>query len=242
LESSTPPWRVFDGPAPGTPGTRANDAANEAAGGGLPIQPIALLGLLGAFALGIGAIVIAAAGMGGDRLVDGPGVADGTFASPGPDGATGALVVAVAGAVVSPGVYRLPPGSRVGDAVQAAGGYGPRVDVERVAAALNLAATLTDGAQIRVPSRDDAPASTSGGSGGGASGGDGGHGGGSGLTDLNAASESELESLPGIGPVTAAKIIAARTDAPFRTIDELRERGLVGEKTFDSLKALITVG
>jgi competence protein ComEA len=114
-----------------------------------------------------------------------------------------------------------------------------------VAAELNLAATLTDGSQIRVPSRDDPPGTGGGGSAGGGSSGGGasGQGGGaSGLIDLNTASESELESLPGIGPVTAGKIIAARTDTPFRTIDELRERGLVGDKTFESVKALITVG
>jgi competence protein ComEA len=54
--------------------------------------------------------------------------------------------------------------------------------------------------------------------------------------------QAELEALPGIGPVTAGKIIESRAQAPFRTIDELRERGLVGQKTFDSLRTLITVG
>ena len=62
------------------------------------------------------------------------------------------------------------------------------------------------------------------------------------VVNLNTASASDFEALPGIGPVTAQKIIAARSEAPFRTIEELRERGLVGQKTFDSLKALITVG
>ena len=133
-------------------------------------------------------------------------------------------------------------GSSVRDAVDAAGGFSPRVDAGRVAAELNLAAPLADGQQVRVPSRDD-PTPGSGGSGAGGSGAAGGAGGsGSGLIDLNAATQAELESLPGIGPVTAAKIIEARTQARFRTIDELRERGLVGEKTFDSLKALIAVG
>ena len=238
MESNSPPWRVFDTPAAERTGAPGKGAADATAPGGLPIQPVALLGVLGAFALGIVAILIAAGSMGSDREVEGPGTAAGFVASSEPGSAAGLLVVDVAGAVVSPGVYRLAPGSRVGDAVRAAGGYGPRVDVERVAAELNLAATLTDGAQIRVPSRDDP-----GGGAAGTGGSDGGQGGGaSGSIDLNKASESELESLPGIGPVTAAKIIAAREDAPFRSIDELRDRGLVGEKTFDSLKALITVG
>jgi competence protein ComEA len=199
---------------------------------------VALLGLFGALALGIVAILIAAAGMGGDRLVDGPDSAVNTFASSDPQAMGSVLVVDVSGAVANPGLYRLAPGSRVGDAVEAAGGYGPRVDVARVAADLNLAATLSDGDRVHVPSRDDPVDSSGGGAGG--SGGRGGDA--SGLVDLNAASQSELEALPGIGPVTATKIIAAREEAPFRSIDELRERGLVGEKTFDSLKALVTVG
>src|SRR6185437_13397382 len=175
--------------------------------------------------------VIAVGSLGGDRVVDGTG-AD-AVASSDPDAVAAVVVVEVAGAVASPGLYRLPPGSRVGDAVQAAGGYGPRVDVERLGAELNLAATVSDGARIRVPSRDDPAGELSGDGSGDA-------GGGNGLVDLNKATQSELEALPGIGPVTATKIIAARDEAPFRTIDELRERGLVGEKTFESIRALIT--
>ena len=62
------------------------------------------------------------------------------------------------------------------------------------------------------------------------------------LVNLNTASESELDALPGIGPVTAGKIIESRSGAPFRNVDELRERGLVGEKTFEKLKPLVSVG
>jgi competence protein ComEA len=166
---------------------------------------------------------------------------------------SGDLVVDVSGAVAQPGLYHLPRGSRVGDAVDAAGGFGPRVDVARVGQEVHLAATLTDGQQIRVPSRDD-PASrpggsgtgntaeTGGGGGGGGSGGTGGGGGAGTLVNLNTATQAELEALPGIGPVTATKIIAARGDKPFASVDELRDRGLVGEKTFGQLKALVTVG
>jgi len=230
MDQASPPWRVFDAPSAG--GSSANEAGPDApAPGGLSIQPVALLGLVGAFALGIAAVVIAVSSLGGDRVVVGP-VADGA-ASADPDALAAVVVVEVAGAVVSPGLYRLPPGSRVGDAVQAAGGYGPRVDAERLAAELNLAETLSDGARVRVPSRDD-PA-------GGVTGGDGGDSGReNGLVDLNNATQSELEALPGIGPVTATKIMAARDEAPFRTVDELRDRGLVGEKTFESIRALIT--
>jgi competence protein ComEA len=144
--------------------------------------------------------------------------------------------------VVRPGVYHLPTGSRVGDAITAAGGFGPRVDAGAVGAALNLAASLKDGEQVRVPSRDDGAPTT--GSGGGSPGGGGSRGGagpGGKLVDLNSATEAELDALPGIGPVTAGKIIEARATARFKTVDDLRTRGLVGQKTFDQIKAMLTV-
>jgi len=132
-------------------------------------------------------------------------------------------------------VYHLPSGARIGDAITAAGGFGPRVAANRVSAELNLAAPLLDGDRVLVPSRDDAspPGGTSGGTGTRAS---------PGLVDLNRATEAELDALPGIGPVTAAKIVASRRETPFRSVDELRSRGLVGQKTFDKLRPLITVG
>jgi competence protein ComEA len=119
------------------------------------------------------------------------------------------------------------------------------VDVDRVGQELNLAETLTDGQQVRVPSRDD-PATASGGGASGNAAGTGGSGSGSGggaagLVNLNSATQAELEALPGIGPVTATKIIAAREETPFRSVDELRDRGLVGEKTFGQLQALVSV-
>ncbi len=153
-----------------------------------------------------------------------------------------AVVVDVGGAVARPGIYRLPAGARVGDAVSAAGGFSPRVDVERAGNALNLAAVLHDGERITVPSRDDASVG-----GGAGSAGQGGPDGSDvstpgGRINVNTASQSELETLPGIGPVTAAKILAARTEAPFRTIDELRERGIIGQATFEKIRALVTAG
>ncbi len=159
------------------------------------------------------------------------------------------IVVEVTGAVVHPGVYHLPPGSRIADAVTAAGGYSARVDAGRADLALNLAHPLTDGDEIRVPSRDDPPSAAAGGSGGGATSGAGGGGGGgtaggsgpTGPIDLNSATAAQLDTLPGIGPVTAAKIIAARDQARFRSVDDLKTRKLLGPATFEKVRPLVVV-
>ena len=213
------------------------DAADAASGtAGVAGQRLALAAVGAAILIGALAIVVALGGPGAPEVA-GPEATVGGSAQP--DSAPGELVIDVTGAVVAPGVYRLAPGARIGDAIDAAGGFSPRVDAERTATQVNLAATLADGQQVRVPSRDDDAPVAGGGSGSGAGGDAGGAGS---LIDLNRATQAELESLPGIGPVTAGKIIEARVQSPFRTIDELRERGLVGQKTFDSLRALITVG
>jgi competence protein ComEA len=238
LQQSTPSWRVFDNPSgDGTAATRRSEPASPEGQAGLA-QPNVLLAaaaLAGALLIGGIALAVAIGGSTG-ATIEAPETGS-AFASPQTSaGNVGQIVVDVAGAVVNPGLHRLDAGARVGDAIDAAGGFSPRVDVDRVGRELNLAATLSDGDQVRVPSRDDpaAPAPGGGGGGGGAGGG--------GLVDLNTATQAELEELPGIGPVTAQKIIAARAEAPFRSVDELRERGLVGEKTFEQLKTLVTAG
>lgn len=147
-----------------------------------------------------------------------------------------AIVVDVEGAVVDPGVHSLAAGSRVDDAIAAAGGYSAQVDIAAAAASLNLAALVADGQKIHVPARgEDATLPAAGAGDTPAPGGSGG------LIEINHATQEELESLPGIGPVTAGKIIAARKERPFATIDELDLRDVVGPSTLEQIRDLITV-
>ena len=140
------------------------------------------------------------------------------------------LVVDVEGAVLHPGIIQLRAGSRVADAVAAAGGYGPDADLKAAAAQVNLAALVRDGQQIVVPVIGAPPASGSGGAGTG------------GLVDLNRASPQALDTLPGIGPVTAQKIVAARTEKPFGSVDELVTRKVLTKAQLDKIRDLVTVG
>jgi len=101
---------------------------------------------------------------------------------------------------------------------------------------------VADGDRIVIPSRDDPSAPPAGPVAGG-TGGSSTAGGGSvsGPIDLNRATAAELDSLPGIGPITAAKIIAAREEKPFASVDDLRTRKLVGPSTFEKLRDLVVV-
>ena len=139
------------------------------------------------------------------------------------------LVVDVEGAVLRPGIFELPAGSRVADAIEAAGGYGPRADLAAAAAQVNLAAVLRDGQQIVVPTTGVA----SGGSGSGDAGG---------LVNLNSASPEALDALPGIGPVTVQKIVAARSERPFASLEEMVTRKVLTTSQVDKIRDLVTLG
>jgi competence protein ComEA len=136
------------------------------------------------------------------------------------------VVVHVVGAVRRPGVYRLEQGDRVGDAVARAGGLARRAD----AAAVNLAAPLADGQQVVVPGRGRGAMSVGVGSSAAASG----------PVHLNTASVEELDELPGVGPVTAQKIIDFREQhGPFASADELDAVPGIGPARLDDLRKLV---
>jgi competence protein ComEA len=142
------------------------------------------------------------------------------------------IVVAVAGRVVRPGLVRLPSGSRVADAIEAAGGVLPGTDLSYV----NLARKLVDGELIVIGVTP--PPEAAGGPGGGAGPG----GGPAGPVNLNTATLAQLDALPGVGPVLASRIIAYRTKhGGFRSIAELRQVDGVGDAKFEQLKDLVTV-
>ena len=143
------------------------------------------------------------------------------------------MTVHVAGAVGTPGLVRLPVGARVADAVDAAGGL--LLDADP--GPLNLARTVADGERIDVPRVGEVAL----GQGPGGADGDGGVRS-DGLVDLNRATPSQLEELPGVGPVLASRIVAFRdANGPFTEVGQLREVSGIGEKTFQSLAPLVAV-
>ncbi len=146
------------------------------------------------------------------------------------------LHVHISGEVISPGVYTLPINSRLEAAIQAAGGFTENALQD----GLNLAQPLQDGDKIEIPSMEIArttssaetdltierqPQAES-----------------TALININTASQTELESLPGIGPITAEKIIAYRQEnGPFTAIEEIQKVSGIGPATFERIQTLITI-
>ena len=242
MNQAMPQWRTFSSDA--DPDTTPDTVGESAAGDSATTRQRWLAPLLagsGGLAVGIGVVALAVVllgsgpGAGAAMLPDDPFDAslaafsvplDGSSVAPDPP-ARSELVVDVAGAVARPGVHRLAPGDRVGDAIEAAGGYGPRVDLVRASESLNLAQPLEDGVKVLVPELGNEARADGGGE--------------DARIDLNSADQGELESLPGIGPVTAGKIIDARMSAPFASVRELRGRGVVGQAVFDDIEHLVRV-
>jgi competence protein ComEA len=245
VDRSTAPWRVLEDPVADHPSDDDRSASSSDEGlAGIPVSWLVAGAIAIMIALALVGVILASGSSPIVKVLADDGGGTGAASPIGSaDAAAGAeLVVEVAGAVAHPGLYHLPPGGRVADAITAAGGFGPRVDAARAAAQLNLAAHVADGDRILVPSRDDPSPPPGGPVIGGAGGGAAPAGGAAaGPVDLNRATAAELDALPGIGPVTAAKIIAARQERPFASVDDLRTRKLVGQSTFEKLRSLVVV-
>ncbi|NBR94203.1 MAG: ComEA family DNA-binding protein [Actinobacteria bacterium] len=148
------------------------------------------------------------------------------------------LVVDVQGQVQNPGVYQLPEGARVGDAIKAAGGVREGSDTTSV----NLARFLEDGEQIYLSGPGTVGTVGTVGTGGEALQSAGGVGFGRGRLNLNRASENELDGLPGVGPVLAKRIVAYRTEhGNFGSVSELQKVSGIGPSKFSELRDFVTV-
>ena len=140
------------------------------------------------------------------------------------------VVVHVGGAVADPGVRELAEGSRVQDAVDASGGFAEGAASD----ALNLARVLSDGEQVAGAQGADAGAAGAGASSGSAAGG---------RVNINRATAAELDTLPGVGPSTAEKIVADReANGPFATTEDLKRVSGIGDKKYEELADLVCVG
>lgn len=162
------------------------------------------------------------------------------FISEATQSATSKIRVDIGGEVINPGVYELEEGSRIQDALTVAGGLSVNADRNWISKNLNRAAKLIDGGKIYIPSLSEAsegkfqisndklqisPDSQL-------------LGVTAGLININTASSKELESIKGIGPVTAQKIIDGR---PYSAVAELKERKIVGQSLYEKVKDLLTV-
>lgn len=194
--------------------------------------------------------VAVASGAEANRAADANTNAIGRDAPPGADGATQPtassasdkaddVVVFVSGSVQEPGVYSLEAGSRVQDALEAAGGFAEDAAPD----AVNLARIVQDGEQIDIISREEADRGVQPKAEGAANSSDAASGQGGALVNINTADAGELQTLPGIGEVTAGKIIESREqEGPFATPEDVKRVSGIGDKKYAALSDLITVG
>jgi len=160
-------------------------------------------------------------------------------------GGVGVVTAHAAGQVAVPGVYSVPAGARVADLVIAAGGLLPEADLDR----LNLAARVVDGTRVYIPRKGEPPpgdpVAGDPGAGVGATGGaPGGEAGGApaGAIDLNTATAAQLDTLPGVGPATAAAILTYRTrHGRFKSVTELLEVPGIGPAKLEAIRPLVVV-
>ncbi len=151
--------------------------------------------------------------------------------TPLPTATSGPMQVYISGAVAHPDVYTLPPDAIVRDAVEAAGGFTADADRDRI----NLAQHLSDGEHIHIPRLGEAPTPAPQISEGTPLP--------SGPIDINTATQAELETLPGIGPALAQRIIEYREEhGPFASIEQIQNVSGIGPAKFEAIKDLITVG
>lgn len=246
MNEAMPHWRTFSSNVSAEPAEGETIVAGVDGREGTPAPRLAavLAAALGGAAAGAALVVLAVAVMaaapqagltgGPDQALFRPAVAFDDLTAPGGTDLTdatstafggGEIVVDVAGAVAQPGLHRLAAGGRVGDAIAAAGGFAARVDLAEAGRSLNLAQPLSDGAKVLVP---ELGAERHGDSGAGDD-----------RIDLNTADQAELESLPGIGPVTAAEIIEARSQQRFSDVGDLLDRDVVGQAVFEDIEDLV---
>ena len=140
---------------------------------------------------------------------------------------TTTISIDIEGAIASPSVYEIPSNSRIKDAVQKAGGFAKDADLTWIAKHLNLASKLTDGAKIYIPkvgeTLDVGSVDTFSGTGQDNNK----------QININSATSDQLDSLPGVGPVTAQKIIAGR---PYNSVEELQTKKVVSNSVYLKIK------
>src|SRR5262249_27746718 len=143
---------------------------------------------------------------------------------------TNKIVIDVEGAVQKPGIYSLGSQAREEDAITAAGGLSPKADAGAITKGMNMAARLSDGMKLYIPFAGEQPMTSTGDqSVAGAS---------ATSVSVNSATEAQLDSLPGVGPVTAGKIISNR---PYTTLDDLVSKKAVTSSVFSKIKDLVTL-